>query len=86
MTNASNERSLTDHAKNPRVWLGVAIAVVAFAFIAQNRDPVVSNLFMLPVHRAGVADAHPGVPPRHGHRVARQAPPLTSATARSGGL
>ena len=47
MTNASNERSLTDHAKNPRVWLGVAIAVVAFAFIAQNRDPVVSNLFML---------------------------------------
>ena len=47
MTNASNERSLTDHAKNPRVWLGVAIAVVAFAFSAQNRDPVVSNLFML---------------------------------------
>ena len=47
MTNASNERSLTDHAKNPRVWLGVAFAVVAFAFIAQNRDPVVSNLFML---------------------------------------
>ncbi len=47
MTNASNERSLTDHAKNPRVWLGVAIAVVAFAFIAQNRDPVVTNLFML---------------------------------------
>ena len=47
MTNASNERSLTDHAKNQRVWLGVAIAVVAFAFIAQNRDPVVSNLFML---------------------------------------
>ena len=47
MTTASNERSLTDHAKNPRVWLGVAIAVVAFAFIAQNRDPVVSNLFML---------------------------------------
>ena len=47
MTNASNERSLTDHAKNPRVWLGVAIAVVAFAFIAQNRDAVVSNVFML---------------------------------------
>ncbi len=47
MTNASNERSLTDHAKNPRVWLGVAIAEVAFAFIAQSRDPVASNLFML---------------------------------------
>lgn len=47
MSNASNEHSLSDHAKNPRVWLGVAIAVVAIAFIAQNRDPVVSNLFML---------------------------------------
>ena len=47
MTNASNERSLTDHAKNPRVWLGVAIAVVAFGFVGQNRDRGDSNLFML---------------------------------------
>lgn len=47
MSNVSNERSLSGYAKNPRVWLGVAIAVVAIAFIAQNREPVVSNLFML---------------------------------------
>lgn len=46
MSNTTDSR-LTGYLKNPRVWLGVAIAVLVLAFILQNRDPVVSNLFML---------------------------------------
>lgn len=46
MANATESR-MTGYLKNPRVWLGVVIAVVAIAFIVQNRDPVVSNLFVL---------------------------------------
>ena len=31
-------------AKNPRIWLGLAIAVLAIAFILQNRDSVQVDL------------------------------------------
>ncbi len=34
-------------ARSPRVWLGLAIAVLAIAFITQNRDPVTINLLFL---------------------------------------
>lgn len=34
---------------NPRLWLGLALAVIAVAFIVQNRDPVAINLFSLEV-------------------------------------
>ena len=31
-------------AKNPRIWLGLAIAVLAIAFILQNRESVQVDL------------------------------------------
>ena len=40
----------------PRVWVGLAIAVLALAFIFQNRDPVVVNLLVFQITSAqGVA-------------------------------
>ncbi len=46
MSKATQSR-MTGYLRNPRVWLGVVIAVVVIAFIVQNRDPVVSSLFTL---------------------------------------
>lgn len=36
----------------PRVWVGLAIAVLALAFIFQNRDAVVVNLLMIQIKSA----------------------------------
>ena len=50
MSDAPNRRSPWEElARSPRVWLGLAIVVLAIAFIAQNRDPVTINLFILKI-------------------------------------
>lgn len=48
MTQTTNGSSTAKNlVKSPRVWAGVIVAVVAVAFIAQNRDPVTINLFLV---------------------------------------
>jgi len=42
-------KTLNNLASSPRTWVGVAIAVLAIAFILQNRQPVAINLLMLGV-------------------------------------
>jgi uncharacterized membrane protein YciS (DUF1049 family) len=37
----------TSFVISPRVWLGLAIAAIALAFILQNRQPVAINLLLL---------------------------------------
>jgi len=44
--------TMEELAKSPRVWIGVIVAVVAIAFIAQNRDAVTINLFSIRVTAA----------------------------------
>lgn len=36
---------LRDLLTNPRVWIGLLIAILAIAFIVQNREPVAFHIF-----------------------------------------
>lgn len=50
--NAAPEGAPRRFQVSPRVWVGLAIAVLALAFIFQNRDVVVTNLLVFQIKAA----------------------------------
>lgn len=46
---SESKKPLPSLARSPRMWMGVAVAVLAVAFIVQNRQSVAIDLLMLTV-------------------------------------
>ncbi|MDO5736886.1 MAG: hypothetical protein Q4P15_10475 [Propionibacteriaceae bacterium] len=51
-TNGTTEAKPNRFRVTPRMWVGLAIAVIALAFIFQNRDPVVTQLLVFRIEAA----------------------------------